>query len=124
MNGSNISGIIKELNNTGELQCTEKDLQEYLCYGILIQGNDGYITRTGNKVNVDVIKPKNFKFNIDLGDIINRCENIASTEHIKRIYCMTEETYKKYKDRQLIITKSNVDYYRLFENELWRILII
>ena len=124
MNGSNISGIIKELNNTGKLQCTEKDLEEYLCYGILIKGNDGYITRTGSKVVVDVIKPKNYRFNLDLSNLICQCEEIASNEHIKRIYCMTKDTYNKYKERQLIVTKSNVDYYRLFENELWRILII
>ena len=53
-----------------------------------------------------------------------KVEQIAKTENIKRIYCMSESTYNKYKEQQLIVTKSNIDYYRLYENELWRVYLI
>ena len=124
MSGSLISGILDELNSSGKLQCTDKELEEYLIYGILLKVKDGYITRNGKKVVVDVYKPKVYKFNLDIGDIIYRCEDIASKEKVKRIYCMTEDTFNKYKDMQLIVTKADIDYYRLFDNELWRVLII
>lgn len=124
LNGREISDKLKEINKTGVLQCTDEELTEYLNYGILIESNNKYITRTGKSVQLDILKPKNYKLNLDLSNLIYQCEEIASKENIKRIYCMTMDTYNKYKNDKYIITKSDKDYYRLFENELWRVVII
>ena len=37
---------------------------------------------------------------------------------------MTEKTYNTYKNKQLIISKGDIEYYRLFENELWRVIVL
>lgn len=121
---SEITDKLKEINSTGKLTCTETELTEYLNYGLILPSGKHYITRLGKRVDIDIIKPKSYKFTIDLGDIIYKCEEIAQQENIKRIYCMTQETYNKYKEQQLIVNKSNIDYYRLFDKELWRVVII
>lgn len=121
---SEITEKLQELNTTGKLVCTEQELDEYLNYGLILPSGKNYITRMGKKIDLEIIKPKTYKFAIDLGDIIYKCEEIAQQEHIKRIYCMTQATFDKYKEQQLIVNKSNIDYYRLYENELWRVVII
>ena len=124
LNGKEISDKLKELNSIDKLQCTDVELNEYLNYGILIEANNKYLTRTGKKIQVDLLKSKNYKFNLDFSNLIYQCEELVLKENIKRIYCMTADTYNKYKNNKLIITKSDVEYYRLFENELWRVVII
>lgn len=124
LNGKEISDKIKEINEAGALQCTDDELSEYLNYGILIESNNKYLTRTGKIIQLDILKPKNYKLNLDLSNLISQCEEIAIRDNIKRIYCMTLDTYTKYKNNNKIITKLDKDYYRLFENELWRVVII
>lgn len=124
MTGKEITEKLKELNQTSKITCTDTELQEYENYGLLIKNGDKYMTRFGKVISVDLIKTKSFRLTIDLSDLIANCEDIASKEHIKRIYCMNKETYDKYKEQELIVTKSDIDYYRLFENELWRVYLI
>ena len=124
MKKSDLTTKLKELNTLNEISCTQKELDEYLTYGMLIETRNGYMTRNGNKINVDVITERVVKFNINLTNIISMCNEIANNENIKHIYCMTKSTYNKYKEQQLIITKQNIDYFRVFENELWRVVII
>lgn len=124
MKGNEITEKLKELNATDKVICTDTELEEYINYGILIPSGKNYITRTGNKIVVDVIKSKNYRFTIDMSNLIAYCEEIALKEKIKRIYCMSETTYNKYKEQGLIINKSDVDYYRLYEGELWRVVRI
>ena len=124
MTGKELTEKLKELNQVSEITCTDTELQEYENYGLLIKSGDKYITRNGKTIKIDLIKTKSFRLTIDLSDLIANCEQIAKTENIKRIYCMSESTYNKYKEQQLIVTKSNIDYYRLYENELWRVYLI
>ena len=63
-------------------------------------------------------------FDIELSDLITICESKCKEANIKRIYCMSQSCYNKYKEQGFIITKNSNDYYRLFENELWLVYII
>lgn len=124
MNGKEITSKLQELNTVNEITCTEVELGDYIKYGLLMQDGDKYINRYGKTICVNVLKTKNYRFSIDLSGIIHTCDEIALKEKINRIYCMTEKTFNKYKEQHLIITKSNINYYRLFENELWRVVIV
>lgn len=124
MNGKELTEKLNELNQTNKLTCTDAELEEYMNYGLLFQSNDKFMNRNGKVIDVDIIKSKVYKFSIDLSGLICKCEEIAQTDKVKRIYCMSENTYNKYKNQQLIITKGDIEYYRLFENELWRVVIL
>lgn len=124
LKGKELTEKFNELNKVSKITCTEKELNEYVTYGLLIPVKDKYMTRTGNTITVDIIKSKSFRFNIDLSGLIVQCENIAHKEKIQRIYCMTQKTFDKYKEQQLIVEKHNILYYRLYENELWRVYIL
>ena len=124
MNGKEQTEKLNELNQISKLTCTDDELNEYVGCGLLFQTGNKFMTRNGKVIDVDIIKSKNYKFNIDLGDLISMCEDVSKKEHIKRIYCMTEKTYNIYKNKQLIISKGDIEYYRLFENELWRVIIL
>lgn len=124
MNGKELTEKLNELNQTNKLTCTDTELEDYINCGLLFQSGSNFMSRNGKVVDVDIIKSKKYKFNIDLSNLINKCEEIAQTDKIKRIYCMSEHTYNKYKNQQLIITKGDIEYYRLFENELWKVVIL
>ena len=80
-----------------------------------------YKENSSNTVHYGKCKASN---TLGIYDMSGNVEEIAQQEHIKRIYCMTQATFDKYKEQQLIVNKSNIDYYRLYENELWRVVII
>lgn len=124
MTGKDITEKLNEIKDLDVITCSDAELEEYLNYGILLPSGKKYITRYGKIVDVDVIKSPNFKFSINLSNLISHCEEIALKEKIKRIYCMTETTYNKYKEQNLIVTKSDKDYFRIFENELWLVVKI
>lgn len=124
MNGKELTDKLKELNTVDSIVCSDTELKEYIAYGLLISVGNKYMTRTGKTISVDLIKQKTYRFNIDLSNIIYNCEQLAKDNKIKRIYCMTQATYNKYKEQQLIIQKQNIEYFRLFENELWQIYVI
>lgn len=124
MNGKEQTEKLNELNQIDKLTCTDSELDEYMNYGLLFKTKSGYKTRNGKIIDVEVMKSRNYRFNINLGNLLSQCEEIALKGKIKRIYCMSERTYNKYKEQQLIICKGDIEYYRLFENELWRILVI
>lgn len=124
LTGKEVTEKLNELKDVEVLVCSDTELDEYLNYGILLPSGKKYLTRFGKIIDVDVIKAPNYKFNISLGNLISQCEEIASKEQIKRIYCMTETTYNKYKEQNLIITKAGKEYFRIFENELWLVVKI
>lgn len=122
LKGKELTEKLKELNSVDNIICGEQELNEYIMYGLLVQVGNKYITRTGKSISVDLVKQK--RFNIDLSQLISKCNELAKQNKIKRIYCMTQTTYNMYKQKQLIIEKQNVEYFRLFDNELWQIYII
>ena len=101
----------------------EQDIEEYLAYGLLFDcGKDKYVTRDNKPVSVTVVKPN--KLDINLQDIINKGQQLAEENNVKKIYFMNERCYNNYKDKGLIITKKGKDYYRLFNNDEWLVDII
>lgn len=124
MKCNEITEKLKELNNVDSIVCTKKELEEYIGYGILIENDKKYRTRAGKSIKVKVLKPKNFDFDIDLSDLISNCNEIAKNNKIKHIYCMTQATYEKYKQHNLIVNKADIEYFRVFANELWQVNIL
>lgn len=124
MNGKELTDKLKELNTVDSIVCSDTELKEYIAYGLLISVGNKYMTRTGKTISVNLLKQKTYRFNIDLSNIIYNCEQLTKDNKIKRVYCMTQATYNKYKEQQLIIQKQNTEYFRLFENELWQIYVL
>ncbi len=124
MNGKELTDKLKELNTVDSIVCSDTELKEYIAYGLLISVGNKYMTRTGKTISVNLLKQKTYRFNIDLSNIIYNCEQLTKDSKIKRVYCMTQATYNKYKEQQLIIQKQNTEYFRLFENELWQIYVL
>lgn len=119
MTKSGLTEKLKELNSYDNFICSDVELNDYINFGLLVQSNDNtYYTRTGKKLNIDVVKSKNMKFNINLSYMLNLDGNF------KKVYCMTKNTYEDYKNRNLIVEKSNKEYFRFFDDELWEIIII
>lgn len=119
MNGKELRSKIKELEETNQLVCTNDELSEYLAYGMLLKFGSKYKTRTGKDVKVELLDVKNTRMSINLSNLIGNCIELASKNKTQHVYCMTTKTYQKYKMQNLIVTKGDIEYYRIFENELW-----
>lgn len=124
MSSKSVYDKFKSLNVDNTLTCTEKELQEFMMYGILLQSGKNYITRDNKQINVDLIKTKELKFDINLQNIIYEAEKLHKETNFNKIYFMTSRCYNKCKQQGLIVNKNNRDYYRLFDKELWLIKII
>lgn len=124
MSSKNIYDKFKELNKNNILTCTEKDLQEFIMYGILLQSGKNYVTRDNKIINVNLLKTKELKFNLNFQGLLTEATTIKETLHINKIFFMTTRCYNKYKEEGLIINKNNQEYYRLFDKDLWLVKII
>lgn len=125
MKRNDILQIADKINKETKIECTDKELKQYIDYGILTELSDGkYISNTGKQIGVVVFKTKEFRFNINLSSIISYSNKLVEGDNIKRVYCMTKTTYDKYKQNNLIVNINNKDYFRYFDKELWKILVI
>lgn len=124
MSSKNIYDKFKELNKNNILTCTEKELQEFIMYGILLQSGKNYVTRDNKIINVNLLKTKELKFNLNFQGLLTEATTIKETLHINKIFFMTIRCYNKYKEEGLIINKNNQEYYRLFDKDLWLVKII
>lgn len=124
MSSKNIYDKFKELNKNNILTCTEKDLQEFIMYGILLQSGKNYVTRDNKTINVNLLKTKELKFSLNFQGLLTEASTIKETLHINKIFFMTTRCYNKYKKEGLIINKNNQEYYRLFDKDLWLVKII
>lgn len=125
MKRNDILQIANKINKETKIECTDKELKQYIDYGILTELSDGkYISNTGKQIGVVVFKTKEFRFNINLSSIISYSNKLVEGDNIKRVYCMTKTTYDKYKQNNLIVNINNKDYFRYFDKELWKILVI
>lgn len=124
MDSRSVYNKFNEQNKDGILSCTQKEFDEYMMYGLVLSSGKNYITRIGKKIKVDLIPVKELKFNIQLQNLIQLCEEKSKEIKYKRIYCMSERCYNDYKQRGLIITQDNKEYYRYFDKELWYVYII
>lgn len=125
MKRNDILQITDKINKESKIECTNNELKQYIDYGILTEILDGkYISNTGKHIDVILLKSKEFRFTLNLATIMAYGNKFVEGDNIKRVYCMTKTTYDKYKQNNLIVTIDNKDYFRYFDKELWKILVI
>lgn len=124
MNSKDTYDMFNNLINDNKIVCTQSELEEFMIYGILFNSGDRYITRDKQIVDVKLIKEKHQNFDINFNNIIGICEQLAKENNTKRVYCMSQRCYDKYKEDGLIITYNNQEYYRLFDKEKWLVYVI
>ena len=125
MKRKDILQITDKINKESKIECTNNELKQYIDYGILTEILDGkYISNTGKHIDVILLKSKEFRFTLNLATIMAYGNKFVEGDNIKRVYCMTKTTYDKYKQNNLIVTIDNKDYFRYFDKELWKILVI
>lgn len=124
MSSKNVYEKFKELNKNNVITCTEQDLQEFIMYGLILQTGEDYVTRDNKKLNVDLIKNKELKFNLNFQNLIQVSNEIYKQQRIKKVYFMSSRCYNKYKQEGLILNKDNKEYYRLFDKDLWLVYIL
>lgn len=112
------------LVSNNKIVCTDAELNEFEMYGLLIKVGDEYITRTKNRVDVEVIKTKTNNLDIKLDGILAKANEISKESNEKRLYFMTKRCYNNYIEQGLIITQGDKSYYRLFEKERWLVCLI
>ena len=93
-------------------------------YGLILQTGEDYVTRDNKKLNVDLIKNKELKFNLNFQNLIQVSNKIYKQQEIKKVYFMSSRCYNMYKQQGLIINKDNKEYYRLFDKDLWLVYIL
>lgn len=122
MKTSDVYDRYKELCNNDKFICSQSELQEFMLYGLILEtGKNKYILRNTEKRDITVLKDLNHNFNLDLRQYINID---LSNYPTNKVYYMSKETYNKYKEQDLIISKGSNEYYRLFVGELWLIQIL
>lgn len=124
MSSKNVYEKFKELNKNNVITCTEQDLQEFIMYGLILQTGEDYVTRDNKKLNVDLIKNKELKFNLNFQNLVQVSNKIYKQQEIKKVYFMSSRCYNMYKQQGLIINKDNKEYYRLFDKDLWLVYIL
>ena len=125
MKRNDILQITDKINKESKIECTNNELKQYIDYGILTEILDGkYISNTGKHIDVILLNAKEFRFTLNLATIMAYGNKFVEGDNIKRVYCMTKTTYDKYKQNNLIVTIDNKDYFRYFDKELWKILVI
>lgn len=120
MSTKNIYQTFQQLNKSNNITCTEQELEEFVISGLLFQVGDSYITRDNKPVNLSLIKPVSYKFNLNFGNLLSE----ANKYNYKKIYFMSERCYNKYKEEGLIIKQGQQEFFRLFDKELWLVVKI
>ena len=112
----------KQLIEQDKPVCTKEDLDKLLLYGLIIETPNGYYTRSNNKVELTLVKPKSM--NIDFTGIISNGISLSKKLHCNRVYYMSKGCYEKYKQLGYIIKIDEQDYYRLYNKEPWIVVIL
>lgn len=99
------------------LICSQKDLDEFTICGLVSKTHNKYIDKNNNTINIEIVKP--MSLNINLNNILCECEMLGSKHKENRIYCMSSKTYEYYKNKGYIILKNGIEFFRVFEKELW-----
>lgn len=124
MNSKDTYNRFSELLINNSIKCTESELNDFEMCGLLIGNNNKYITRTGEVINVEVIKTKLNNLDLNLSNIISSADKLAKENNIKRLYFMTKRCYDNYNKQGLIIKQGDNDYYRLFDKERWLVCVV
>lgn len=124
MKSSECLELYKELCIDNKIDCTQDLLDNFVEFGLLFKSGSKYFSRDNKQIDVNLIKSKTYNFNINLQALIQNSIELSKTNKNNKVYCMTGNTFNRYKEQGLIITKKDVDYYRLFDNELWLVNLI
>lgn len=122
MRTSDVYNRYKELCDSGKFICSESELQDFMLCGLILESGKGnYILRNTNIKDIIVIENKNYNLNLDFRPLLNIDLKQYGTN---KVYYMSENTFNKYKEQNLIINQNGNDYYRLFAGELWLVKIL
>lgn len=124
MNGKEVEQRFNQLLTNNLFTCTKDELDMFVNYGLLLKSGKKYVTRNNIKVNLDVLEQKVFNMSVNLSNLICECVSISHNSGTNKVYCMSKKLYDKYSDMGLIVIKDGLEYYRLFNNELWAINLI
>ena len=113
-----------ELLSNETFICTQDELDDFQTFGYLIKTGDSYITRNGKYVDVSVISPVANKLNINLSGLVRNAEDVAKREKTKRIFCMPSASLYKFTSSGNIFEKGDNKYFRVFDGELWLVVVV
>lgn len=112
----------KELCESDKFICSKSELDEFMLCGLIIEtGKNKYVLRNTDIKNITVIKDLNYNFDIDFNKLLDIDLKPYNTN---KVYYMTETTFNKYKEDNLIVEQNGHNYYRLFAGELWLVKIL
>ena len=111
-----------ELYKDDKISCTQVELDTFLNYGLLLSFSDKYVTRNNKPVNIDLIESKTYNLNINLNSLIAHCNMLSKKTNYKKIFCMSQSCYNKYKQDGLIIQDGENEYYK--DIDQWLVYII
>ena len=125
MANKSVSSIYNEALKDGSLRCTQAELDEFLNLGFIFKNGNSFVDRQFRAIHIDIVENTNYRMNINLSQLIGMSKSLLEEQKItNKIYYMTNKTYLKIKNQNLIIIHKDIEYYRLFENELWLVHII
>lgn len=124
MKSKDVEERFNDIINSDKFVFTEEEFDDFQNYGYILSVGDKYLTKMGKTLNIDIIKSKASKMNIDLSELISRAINVADEVSCKRVYCMSKATYDHYDELGYIIHKDNADFYRYADNEMWYIILV
>lgn len=124
MKSKDVEERFNDIINADKFICTEEEFNNFQNYGYILSVGDRYLTKMGKVLNIDIIKSKASKMNIDLSNVINKAINASKEVSYKRIYCMSKTTYDHYNELGYIIHKDDADFYRYIDNEMWYIMLV
>ena len=123
MNGKEIREYFNSKLSDNNINCTIEELNEFMTYGLLLKSKDNYLYN-GDVINVDILKNTIHNFNINLSAIVNNCIELSKKNNCKKVYCMSQKTYDKYKELGLIVNSNGNEYYKKYEKDMWLIYLI
>jgi len=120
----NVEDRFNEILSGKEFICTQEEFNTFSNCGFLFKTDNKYITRSGRVVDVSIVKPKSDKLSIDLSNLIGIAQERASVENVKRVFCMNQSSLEKYETCGLIIEQKGNKFFRVYDNELWLVILI
>lgn len=122
MKNYDIEERFNTLSSSNKFKCTRDELEAFQTYGYLIPAGNLYLTKIGKLINVEIIDSKIQSFNINFTEIISKATEISHKFNENKIYVMSDNLYKKYKEMGFIVYKANKEFFRIYDKELWLIL--
>lgn len=122
MSDKNVYSKFNEMLKDNILTCTETDLNEFLFCGILLKSKNKYVTIENKEIHINLVKVNNL--DINLSYLLTKSKELSKKTKFKKIYFMTMDTYKHYKDKGYIVTQNGNEYYTFFNKDLWLVNIL